>query len=235
MVQFQAVSYAAPIIKSDAGTAELGTVNTLWTREQEVKRNQRSAFGLELGYKQNWEYKLGFRTVLLGNYNFQANYDLERRPDDAQKLRYYADTAMSGQDYGLSFDVYPLHYGSDLWRLSLGAGLDLNQSRLLMEMQKVDETNGEKIVLAQYTSTIRTASLRLVSSTHLLLGNWDLGLGAYFIVPAQSIIEALITISDPQMTKNLASKDGETDIESSIAHDVAPFGVHLLFSIGYSL
>ncbi len=232
LVNFQAVSYAAPIIR-DVTPASLGTVETLWNSEQEVKKNLRGAYGLEIGYRNDWEFKLGLRTILLGNYNFQSNYDLERRPDDTQRLLNFADTSMSGQDYGLALDLYPFHTSSGTWYLSLGGGFDFSQSRLLMEMKKVDDVSGAEIVLAQYTSTIKALSLRLLSSTGFQFGNWNLGLGIYLLWPVQATIDTMTTVSDPQMSKYLASKDGKTDIDTAIAHDLSTYSIQTFLNLGY--
>ncbi len=232
LVSFHPVSYAYPINR-DTVPVSLGPTNTLWNQEQTINQGLTSNYFAEISWKRDWQYNIGFRTSLLGNYTYQSNYDLERQSSNPNALANYASTDMSGQDYGGYLDLYPLHIEKGSFSFAWGTGLDINQSRLLMAMDEFVEVKGEQTRLAQYTSTIRTLSLRILSSATYQIGSFALKSSLILLKPIQSSFDTLITVSDPQMTNYLKGKTGHDDLEAAIKHDITAFSAQVAFSLGY--
>jgi len=220
---FNKLTYKAP--------EAAGEVDSLW-QVSEAASNSLIGFGGEIEFPITNSLSL----ALGGRYRFyrgaviEANYDLINRNDAL-----FVEIEQAGSAMGLWIDTYfyDLKF-TDSVMLRFSTGLDIDMSEVTFKAERKNDNDAADIVtVAESTSSLGLASLRLGSHFVFLLGPVGLSTSLNAVVPLMAFSDSFSASGDDPNASNLAGgKELAADLQEQLAHQKA-MGLEIL--VGASL
>ena len=197
-------------------------VDSLW----EPKKGQSSDFmamSIE-AYMTSWHMRAGIRYMLLPSEPIlQTNYDSE-------KIDTYAERTFSGSAFGF-FGAYDFYRKGGF---SLGGGIDINQSKISVQVQAKNDAKTLDTSLFSLTSSLTVFSLYIPVRYEqpLFHSHFSLSFGGDILIPLFASGEP--TVIETDSVNGGKVTDTISDAQQALAHQKSSVGVALILGLTYS-
>ncbi len=199
---------------------------TMWSKDTPVKA---TSFGAELGIGLGqFTLALGGRSRSFAPKRVSSDY---ADKDNDTVFEDYTESTGTGKGVGGWLDFYFVHWDFDLASFNMALGVDVDNSTVKFQLDKLSDTDNTTTRLYDVTSKLSVFSLRVPLILDFKFGSVGFRMGTVIFAPLKQKEQLTVVQSDPFTDQYLKGKTPDEDLKENLDHK-AKAGAELTF-MGY--